>query len=366
MAEPTVIAKAGPPVAAPFPTKKEEATPAAAATAEPTTAPAAANPEPAEPQKLPELTDEQLKQLLEGKGIVVDNIETLKEKLKPAEKVLTEEEKKASEAKFEQRMVEHFIGDGGTVEQYAALKSVASMDAKTLAKESTVKELREAGFDDKEIDNIIKERYYQIDPNALVHDPEAETEEEFKARKALLEKKAKFGTAKLESRNLHLKQNAETILNSLRETVKAKDSEAQREAALLSNVDKSLKEMPRELTIELGEVDNKKIDPVQFKITDAHIATVKDILSDPAKRKQYFFNQDISTDIGKAIKIILRNEAMESMARAAFLEGGTRQVREFQKRFPSSATDLGVGGPQQQASGKIVKAGEPQIVQPKK
>jgi hypothetical protein len=258
-------------------------------------------------------------------------------------------------------MLDKFIDAGGTAEQYVAMKSVAGMDPKALSQESTTKELKEAGFSDEEVRVIIKERYYQIDGTGIQRDDD-ESDEDFTSRKALLEKKAAYGEKRLQSAGQPLKVNAETLLNNLRDAVRAEDLQKQNEAKFLSSVDEGLKKFPSKLTFELGEVDDKKLDPVHFEVNEVQKAKVREILSDPAKRQQYFFNPDSTIDLQKVIGVILKNEALETIVKDSFLEGGNRQVKAFRGVFPNSAYAVGVGGTPETTVGKIVKAGQPERV----
>lgn len=374
-----VAVKAGMPIAAEFKSTQPQilqpgetgnmgggaaAAPAAAAPAATVVAPAAG----AEGAAAEPTDEEKLKEILKKAGVdYTGSLDDLKAKIAaPAPgKEPTEEEKKLSESILEQRMVAKFVTEGGTIDQYAAMKQVANMDAKELSQASTTKELKEAGFDDAEIEDIIKKRYYQIKED-LVRDEDNETVEQFDARKKRFEKEATFFGKKFEGKSSHIKTDAANFINNLREAVKSEDSQKAKEATFLSNVDESLKKLPRELTLELGLVNDQKIDPVPFKVLDEHIASVKGILNDPATRKQYFINADISQeDLGRAINIILRNVAFESAARVALLEGGTREVAKFKKIFPDNPNTIGVGGAPKKNDSKIVKAGDPVYMQPK-
>lgn len=357
-----------PAVAAP---ENNGAAPAAGAETAPTNgaaAPAAAAPE----VKLPEINDDQLKLLLESKGIKgFENFDSLKETFekasKPADVAPTEEEKKAAEAALEKRMLDKFIADGGTPEAYVAVKQIVAMDLKELSVAEIKKEMKEQKFSDEEIDIVLKERYYQLNPDELEQTAD-ETDEEFQKRKDLTAKKVSYGSAKLEKRSTHTKQNAETILNNLREAIKAEDSKKVQESQILSKVDEISKQLPRKITFELGEVNNTKQDPVVYDVTEADIEAVAAEFKDSATRQKILLNEDKTLNLTNLIELKLRNKYLESAMKAAYIEGGNRRVAEFEKVFPGSAKALGVGGSQQASTqgrkGVIASAGKPEVAVP--
>lgn len=361
------------------------AAPAVAAAAPPIETPeakAAREAAEAEKNKLPEISDDQLKKLLEGKGIAgFENFDTLKEKIAkadaPAVTEPPEEEKKAAQAAEEKRMLDHFIATGGTPEAFVALKQIAAMDLRELSVAEIKKEMKEQKFTDEEIDVVVKERYYQLNPDELKKNKTydevkdewiEESDEDFNKRKEFLKKKVAAFGPKLETRSSHTKKNAELILNNLREEIKAEDSRKQLETQILSKVDEISKKLPREISFELGEVNKTKQDPVVYTVTDADIAEVVAEFKDPAARQKILLNEDKTLNLTNLMELKLRNKYLESALKAAFIEGGNRQVAAFEKVFPGSAKALGVGGSQEVNNkgrkGHIVSAGQPEVARP--
>ena len=315
----------------------------------------------------PTLTDDQLKQILKDKGIDFDgDFEAMKSKLsQPAGTTEpTAEEKAAQEKAMNKRMLDLHIERGGTAESFVALQQIASMDLKTLSEASIRKAMKEENFSDDEIAIILKERYYQLNPDELTRGEE-ESEEDFNKRKESLKKKVAFGSKKLENHALPIKKDAEETLNSLRELIKAQDDDKRVEAEFSSKVDEISKAYSRSLTFELGEIDKQKIEPVAYNVTDAQISEVVNELKDPALRQNLFFNSDGKLDVNKAFEILLKNKVLESAVKASYLEGGKREVEKFEKIFPNSPHALGVGGQQRRptpTAGKITSAGKPTVV----
>ncbi len=332
--------------------------------------------------KLPELTDEQLKELFKQKGIDgFENFDKLKEKIAkadaPVDNPPTEEEKKAAEVAMEKRMLDQWIATGGTPETFVAIKQIASMDLRELSVAEVKKELKEQKFTDAEIDVVLKERYYQLNPDELVKNKTwneensewvEESDDDFNKRKEFLKKKVAAFNPKLETRSTHTKQNAETILNNLREEIKAEDSKKVQENQILSKVDEISKTLPRTITFELGEVNKTKQDPVVFNVTEADITEIAAEFRDSTKRQQILLNEDKTLNLTNLMDLKLKNKILTSALKAAYIEGGNRQVAAFEKVFPGAAKQLGVGGSQaastQGRKGVIVSAGQPEVAVP--
>lgn len=320
--------------------------------------------------KLPEVNDEQLKELLKGKGISFENFDELKTKLTtPAAPVeLTAEQKAESEKALDKRMLDHFIETGGTAEQFVALKQIAAMDLKELSVASIKKSMKEDGFSQDQIDAILKERYYQINPDELEKENDEESDEDFNKRKEFIKKKVGFGSKKLENHGLPIKKDAEETLKSLRQEIESKDAADRKEKEFSSKVDEFSKTVPRKITLELGEVNQTKQAPVEYNVSEEDIAEVTNILRDKASRESHLFNKDGTLDLQKVFGMMLANKALATAAKASFIEGGNRQVEEIRKTFPGSPYDLGVGGSKGASEkgkagvGGIVSAGKPERV----
>lgn len=315
---------------------------------------------------LPEVSDEQLRQLLEGKGIKFEgDFEAMKSKLttQPAPVELTPEQKADAEKALDQRMLNKFIADGGTAEDYVALKQIIAADKEQLALAARINELTAKGFTPEEAAEILKERYYKLNPEELVKS-EDEDDDTFKKKKEFITKKANYGKEKFESRSSQIRQDAEARLNAIKEAIANEDAEVAAEAKFSSTVEEFSKTIPRKLTFELPEVEGKKLAPVEYDVKDSDVEAIADMLKDKAKRKQILFNEDGKLDLQKAFNLLLNNQVLKSAVTASYNEGGNRQVEEIKKVFPGSPFEIGVGGTsvRRAESGKIVKSGKPQVV----
>lgn len=332
----------------------------------------------AEKNKLPDLSDEQLKELFKQKGIDgFENFDKLKEKIAkadaPASAEPTAEEKAAQEKAFDKRMLDLHIEQGGSPEQFVALKQIASMDLKSLSIATIRKEMKDSGLDftDDQINGIIKERYYQINLDELVKEEE-EADEDFKKKKDFITKKATLGSKQLENHSLHIKKNAEETLKDLRDAIAEKDAAELSEKQFSSKVDEFSKKVPRKITFELGEVLGQKLDPVTYDVADSDVTEVTNFLKNKAEREKFFFNEDGTLNLSNVFEMFLVKKYSPSAAKASFLEGGNRQVEILKKTFPGTAFDVGVGGATANANnkkgtpGKLVSAGKPERVQQNK
>lgn len=316
-----------------------------------------------------EFTEEQKAAFFKKMGIEYkgdEDFETVKEKLKPAEAQPSEEDKKKAISAAELKMAELFIKNGGTLEQFNTIKSIANADPKEFSKKAVIIELTDAGFTEEEAKDIAKERYYQIEL-ANVEQEVDETDEEFAARKDKLQKKIDFGTKKIQTKSSYLQTQAAGVIKGLQEAIEAEELQGKTEAAFLSNVDKTLSTIPRKQTFELGKVNDQDIAPILHEVSDESVAKVAELLKDPAKRNQFFYNQDNTLNITNLTPLLLNHFEINRAIKGALLEGQTRQVAIFEKTFPSkTAFELGVGGSQTKnlQKGKVASSGKPQVVRP--
>lgn len=313
----------------------------------------------------PTFNDEDLKKYFKEQGIDYEGIENLKAKLTAplTTTELTEEQKKEKELAKEKRIVDKFVSGGGTVDQYVALKNVANADVAELSRNTLKKELKDAGFNETEIDGIIKERYYQFGEEDLEQMDE-ETD------KAFAKRKKEYGDKLLSQRSLPIKTQAAGILADIQSAIDSEDLWVQKEITISAKIDEDFKAMPRKMSIEIGEIGGKTVSPVDYDVSETDIAEVKAMLKDPAQRQQFLFNEDGSLT-PQLIQTIVKAKAFDSASKISFLTGQTKAITDFQKTFPAtSMQELGVGGspqkPKDSKPGQPVSYGKKQYVQPQR
>jgi hypothetical protein len=313
-----------------------------------------------EPTETPELTEAQLASFFEKQGIKFEGLDKLKEKInyEPAQEP-TEEEKAKQALVREKRLVDLFVAGGGTVEQYVYIKNTAEANAAELSKNNLRAELKAAGFTDEQADEYIKDSFFQISDEEL-EQYEDETDKEF------LKRKKEFASKKLEGYSSNTKTQAQKILADLQKAAETEDLQRSEEVAISAKIDEDFKALPRKLTFDIGEVNGKAVSPVEYEVSESDLAEVRDMLKDPVKRNNFLFNQDGALNLTNLENVLTRNKYLESAVKAAYHEGGSRQVAHFESIFPArSAQELGVGGSPTANSnqkGKVAGYGKPRLV----
>jgi len=310
------------------------------------------------------ITDESVKAYLKEKGIPFESFDDLKEKLKQkVEKKETAEEKQAKEQAGEKRMLDLFMSGGGTIEQYASLKDLSKADLKDLSRDEVRRELKDAKFSDEEIEQIIKQQYFQTSDEEL-EQLEDESDKEFETRKR------EYGSKFFENRATHIKTQAEQIFNSLKERIEAEDLQAQQEVEFSSKIDEHFQKLPRKVTFELGEENSRKLTPIEYDVAEADIADVLSTLKDPAKRNNFLFNNEGQLNLENIADLLVRNKFLESAVKTSYLTGETRMTEELERTFGSrSASGVGLGGSnygKQSQNGAAVSRGQSQRVVPQR
>ena len=286
-----------------------------------------------------DLTEDQVKSFFESKGIKYEGIDKLKEKIdyKPPVEFTPEQISEQQKVR-EKRAVDLFIKGGGTVENYVAIKSVAESNLAELSNASLKKELTDAGFNEDQVKEIIKDRYYQFEDKEIEQEDD-ETDKEFKKRSK------EFFSKKLENRSIHIKTQAQNILKELNSAIESEDLGKQNEVATSAKIDDYFNKVSRKLSFDIGEINGTAVSPVVYEVSDSDIAEVKEELKDTAKRNNFLYNQDGNLNLTNIANVMLRNKYLESVLKSAYHEGGSRQIDEFRKTFPATtAQQLGIGG----------------------
>lgn len=314
-------------------------------------------------------TDEQRKAFLkELFGDENTDVEAIKEKIKPVIALPTDEQKKKDAENKELKLLELFIKKGGKLDQFQEIKTLANADIKELSKKDAIQEYVTAGFSEEEAKEMVKQRYYQVELANIEQDVDNdESDDDFEKRKTALQKKIDFGSKKLETKSSHKIQQAAGILKSLQDAYDSEILLQQSEQKNATNVDALLKDLPRKVTYQLGEVNNQLILPIEHEVSEESISKVAAILKDPAQRNNIFNNQDGTLNLPKITDVLLKNFEYERSLKNAYLEGSTRQEAEFEKVFPArSAYELGVGGSVNKSinKGQVASTGKVQKVSP--
>lgn len=311
------------------------------------------------------ITDDQMKEYFKAKGIEYDgDIEALKNKLKPVAATLTPEEEEKKKVAFELRMANLYVERGGTLESFQSIKEMMSADPNELSRKQLEKQLIENGVEKEDAVIAVKQMVLAHDLENLEQGTD-EDDTAFEKRKAKLQKEVDAGAKVMANLGLPIIQKAKSIYESLENQVKAIDSEAAEEAELSSNIDAYFKELPREMSLEIGKINEKDIPAVKVPISEEAIASVLSVLKDPKKRDALFYDENGNFNVKTIAGILVRNAILEATARQSLIEGQNRQVEILKERFPNrSAQGLGVGGATKPGSktGVVTAAGKAQRV----
>lgn len=324
------------------------------------------NTEGSNPIEKPSFTDEDFQAFLKERGIE-GTFDDVKAKFQPQGTELTPEEIAAKETAMERRMLDMFLKGGGKVEDFTAVKQMLSADVAEVSKAQLHQELLTQGFDEDEAKAMAKQMFLQEDlENIEIGDDE--TEAEFDKRKAQLEKKVQYGADKLANRSLHIKTTAEQIWSNLKKEVELEDSDAAREVTFSTEVDEVVKTLPKSISLSIGKVDNKDIDPIAYNVPEEIHQEVSALLKDKQKREEFFFDAKGNLNLQNLTDLLVRNKVLESASRETYIKGGTAQVKVFEQMFPArSAQALGVGGNNGKPKtdkGAVASTGQPQRIRP--
>lgn len=293
--------------------------------------------------KSPSLSDDDIRNYFKEKGIEYDGVDSLRKKLKPTEESLEQERREKSE--FEQKMVDAFVNGGGTVEQYVALKKLAEQPLPELSSELIKKELLEAGVNEDVLSDILSEQFFQVTDEQL-----EDMDEEGKAAAIKLRE---YGKKKLENYGSHIQNQSKKILEDLKKHINSVAEAGRSEAQLLSTIDDTFANMPKQLSVELGEINGETVPPLNYEISESDIQDVKSQLSDINQRQKLLYNEDGGLNIAFISQLLLEHKMRDSLVKTALLEGGTRQVNILEKRLPyTSPYDVGLSSPRIQNNQK--------------
>lgn len=307
-----------------------------------------------------ETTEDQVRLWLKSQGIEFETVDSLKEKVtaKPPTKELTPEEKAKVEKDKEHRVLSEFLAEkDATVEKFAALKQVIAADKKILGMEKEVTSLVAEGFTPEEARELAKERYFQFT------DEEIEAIEDA-AEKARSIKLRDAGSKKLERKGDYLQKGTKEYINILEQKIADRDADTALVEQHASNVEAAIKKYERKQTIEMGQVEDQKIDPIGFEVPEAAMTSAKEIIGDLPKLKKQLLTESGHVNLEFLLPHIIKSLAFDSVAKTGYLEGQDRSVKQFKAKFGANIPTLGANQNGNNGKGKIVTAGKPTVGRP--
>lgn len=306
-------------------------------------------------------TDDQLKAWFHKQGIEFKDAEDLKTKLTPPVQKTepTPEEKAKIEKDKEHRVLSKFLTEkDATVEKFAALKQVIAADKKILGLEKEITSLVSDGFTPEEARDLAKERYFQYtDDEINAIEDETDKARHIKLRTA--------GDKKLERKGEYLQKGSKEYLNILEQKLADEDADASLVEQHASNVEAAIKKYERKQTIEMGQVEDQKIDPIGFEVPESAITSAKEIIGDLPTLKKNLLTETGHVNLDFILPHIVKSLAFDAVAKTGYLEGQDRSVKQFKAKFGTNIPIL--GGNQNGnngAKGKVVTAGKPVVGRP--
>lgn len=307
-----------------------------------------------------ELSDDQLKAFFESKGLKYEGIDSLKEKLSaPAPKTeQTPEEKKAAEQVRESRIAEKHIKAGRPLEQLTAFKTVMAADATALGLEVEVNDLVNTYKISKEqAIELAKDRYFQYS------DEEIEAIQDKDEKEARL-KEREIGTKKLERKGQYNQKLAKDYLDILSKTIDDEDATKLRMEQHSSKVEDAIKRYQRKNQLDLGQLNDQKIDPIDFDVDDAVMTQVKEVLGDRSKFDNTLLTDDDHLNLDFLLPHLVRSFSYPAAVKKSYLEGMDRTTKAFQAKFGSDIPPLGGEKKPTGIPGKLVEVGQPTVFRP--
>lgn len=306
-------------------------------------------------EKSVKVTDDDILSFLKEKGINVESTDDVINRLKPQP---TKEESDAAERQQEVERIKAYVDNGGSVEEYNAIKEAATTKLSDLSLKIEKENLLRNGFSESEIESILSDEYFMSEFDDAYFEENGYTDEE----KALFLKKQKYFKNKLSKSAEYIQQMAKDELDRLDQERNRINAEKVQRKNYSSKVDEYLKNFNRVEKLDIGKVNDKDVQPVEYQVSDSDLRTVGDILKNPDKVKQLFFNTDGTPKMEVVAGYLLAKQTESSKIKTAFFEGGSRQAEIIKNTFGASPYDIGVGGSQQSTHKQPAALGKPRKV----
>lgn len=305
-----------------------------------------------------ELDDDQLKALLDKRGIKFETFEDLKKKVEytPPAPELSDEDKKKAGSELDKKLLDIHIKRGGDLKGFSALKTVIETDAKALGVEKIKSDLLADGFEEKEAESLIKKMHLNVSDEELAEMSDGDRKK--------IEKERAFGEKKLQNRGLYLQNTAKSYIESLKSELQEQETEKQKMEQHTAKAVDAIKNFQRKQTLQLGERDGVQLAPVDFDVQDEVLNEVLDLIKDPVKFEQNLYTKEGDLNLDFLIPHLVNSVSREKAAKVAFFTGETRAVEHVEAIYGSKPPPLGGNGKPQGTPGKIVSTGKPQAAKP--
>src|SRR5690606_10962458 len=136
--------------------------------------------------------------------------------------------------------------------------------------------------------SILSDEYFMSDLDDAYFEDNGYTNEE----KEFFLKKQKYFRTKLGKSAEYIQKMAKEELDRLDQERNRINAEKVQQDKYLSKVDSYLNSFPRVKKLEIGKVNDKDVEPIDYQVSDDDLRAVGSVLKNPNKLKQLFFNAD--------------------------------------------------------------------------
>src|SRR5690606_30037889 len=176
----------------------------------------------------------------------------------------SKEEADAVERQKEVERIKLFVDGGGSVEEYNALREAASSKLSDLSLKIEKETLLNNGFSESEVESILSDEYFMSDLDDAYFEDNGYTNEE----KEFFLKKQKYFRTKLGKSAEYIQKMAKEELDRLDQERNRINAEKVQQDKYLSKVDSYLNSFPRVKKLEIGKVNDKDVEPIDYQVSD--------------------------------------------------------------------------------------------------
>jgi hypothetical protein len=251
------------------------------------------------------------------------------DELKPKAPELTDAEKAKVITAKEKAMLEKHIAKGGSIDDFSALRGIATGDLKEMSLAKTKREFLTAGFTEEQANAQIKSRYYQFE------DSEIEAfEEEDRATKI---KEKEYFSNKLFNRASPEQKNAKAYLQGLEKEIEDEQYEIEVDNKLAAEAQVIGKTFDKKIVTTLEIKDSITVPPVEDVLSDDDLADIVATIGDKQKREALLYREDGTENLTAIAELLSYKKRYEKAVKAAAYAGMAAATEHIRIKLPDSA-----------------------------
>lgn len=301
-----------------------------------------------------EIDHDQVTNWLREKGILTEDatLDSLKPKIEKSE-----DEIKLEERAKNKEVLDEYINNGGTVEDFVKIEKLTKYDEIELGFSAIKQQYKEAGYSEQKIEDLLKTRYFQLSDEDIEELDEDE-QNEYKISRELYAKEAQRLGAQI-------KNEATFTLNNLHESIKARKIETEIEKSILGELEIFAKNAPKhQLKAPENNTDAFKFEDLTLEYSKEEIDAVVSQLKEKNSREKIFYKQDNQAEnVTFIAELMLKANKTEKAYQEGVLKGG-HIINDFYKKTYLSDKNIQIRQPQQadaKGGGKFTVTGIKQI-----